>query len=477
MKTREILTAVIVAFAMLGLNASAASEYCNRLVDPPCCAGEAVAGTTDAAYFTWETNDAGEIVVTIAPFNDNNARFRGDGMNGLYNLTMNGEGAYFTSRINDVDVELSEFAGRTLFTQVIFTPQSDIPDGAAIRYEGVVEMWTTEHTNLWPTLIFEYTYGTTCANAPTVTASKTSITLSPKQCENTFEITGENLTPDGSVSISVPRGLSVTPQVVDVDAEGNIASTTITVTWEEGYSAGGVVSIFGGGLIVPQTIPIIASSDFSEYCNKVISQNMEGNLWHAYMSINLSEDKTQMIFSIAPVYEDEGITKWNANSIPASNVLVYGGSFGTPTREMSDNDTKITLTFDAALQNGYIVAFGSPLVWTTTNAVGEVNGNCFIDPIQYYMVGPSCECDNGPITVVPANVSKTAMSLLQNNGTIVIQSEKSVTNVQLFDTKGQLVSVLKNTNIVNTSTLSAGIYILKIQDAANTINTFKIVLK
>ena len=74
-QSKSWVAIIIIAIAMLGLNASAASEWCNRLVNPPASPQNTVAGFDDAAYFTWETGDAGEIIVTMAPFNNNNARF------------------------------------------------------------------------------------------------------------------------------------------------------------------------------------------------------------------------------------------------------------------------------------------------------------------------------------------------------------------------------------------------------------------
>lgn len=138
-----------------GGNAELTSEYCGEIMS---------SGNTEAA-FTWQTNDAGAVVITISETlggADEATHFRGNGIN--IDKIKVGEAredaaTYFDLACggsNTITLSLKE--GKTLEqgTKIYVTNQ-------------VIEYATSKDGNAWPTLTFEYTYGTKCSSDAVLT--------------------------------------------------------------------------------------------------------------------------------------------------------------------------------------------------------------------------------------------------------------------------------------------------------------------
>ena len=138
-----------------GGNAELTSEYCGEIMS---------SGNTEAA-FTWQTNDAGAVVITISETlggADEATHFRGNGIN--IDKIKVGEAredaaTYFDLACggsNTITISLKE--GKTLEqgTKIYVTNQ-------------IIEYATSKDGNAWPTLTFEYTYGTKCSSDAVLT--------------------------------------------------------------------------------------------------------------------------------------------------------------------------------------------------------------------------------------------------------------------------------------------------------------------
>lgn len=125
------------------------SEYCRLLMSKD---------DTEAA-FTWETNDEGAVVITIAENEGGipeDFHFRGNGMAiGSFNVGTTPASYYFNHACsgNTVVLSLKDAGVAPMF-------------GEKITYNAVVEYTTTDNDNAWPTLAFEYTYGALCDDKP-----------------------------------------------------------------------------------------------------------------------------------------------------------------------------------------------------------------------------------------------------------------------------------------------------------------------
>ena len=125
-----------------------ASEYCEKIMS---------SGNTEAA-FTWETTDEGAIIITITESLGgaaDAAHFRGNGM-AIGNFKIGSSKSNASDYFNHACDEGN---------QVILTlkdPAIAPVKGEKIYFKNTVEYTTSQNDNAWPTLEFEYTYGTVC---------------------------------------------------------------------------------------------------------------------------------------------------------------------------------------------------------------------------------------------------------------------------------------------------------------------------
>ena len=123
------------------------SEYCEANMS---------SGNTLAA-FTWETDGSGNIVITISEALGGNAadtHFRGNAL-ALANFKVGAGKAAGSNYFSH--------PGTTTGNQLVLTATSAPALGEKIYYNGVVEYATSLEGNAWPTLDFEWTYGTECS--------------------------------------------------------------------------------------------------------------------------------------------------------------------------------------------------------------------------------------------------------------------------------------------------------------------------
>ncbi|MBR4705062.1 MAG: hypothetical protein IKP02_05600 [Paludibacteraceae bacterium] len=124
------------------------SEYCEHIMQT---------GTNTEAAFTWETDGSGNIVITIA-----------ETLGGAANASHFRNNAL---AIGNFKVGAGQAAGSNYFShpgtttgnQLVLTATSAPALGEKIYYHGVVEYATSGNGDAWPTLDFEWTYGTVCS--------------------------------------------------------------------------------------------------------------------------------------------------------------------------------------------------------------------------------------------------------------------------------------------------------------------------
>lgn len=144
------------------------SEYCDHTV---------LEGDNREAKFTWITNAEGAVVITITEVEGGEAadfHFRGNGMAiGSFNVGTTPASSYFNHACsgNTVTLSLKDAANAPA-------------KGEKITYNAVVEYATTLDGNAWPTIAFEYTYGTECENPATLIPVVTDPTVVKKMIED-----------------------------------------------------------------------------------------------------------------------------------------------------------------------------------------------------------------------------------------------------------------------------------------------------
>ncbi|MDR1974176.1 MAG: MBG domain-containing protein [Bacteroidales bacterium] len=348
-------------------------------------------GDNDRAVFTWETIDNKLVISIASDLESGNSEtfFRGNGMV-VSGFSINGVQAndYFTLEIN---------AEKSAIT---FTPTGTINPGDQITYNEMIEYRTalTGETALWPTVNFanygSYTWGTTCDYSPQVYANPSALTFTPDTGVRTFILEAQMLT--SAVTLEASKGLAVVPTTVTPDENGNILPIDVYVTWEEGGSSEGFVRIKGGGLAFPKQIAV-RGDGFSEYCNKIITNPQTGLEAPIYLSI--TENESDLIFTLAPVYGAPASAKWN-------NIVNITSNGGQEFVSKTGNGTAtVTATFDGPLNTGDTVTFGGALIWTAEQSNGVLNANAYDNGFKKYVVGQGgCDLDV-PAPIVRPNIS------------------------------------------------------------------------
>lgn len=136
------------------------SEYCEANMS----SGNTLAG------FTWETDANGNIVITISEALGgaaNATHFRGNAL-ALANFKVGAGQAAGSNYFSH--------PGTTTGNQLVLTTTNAPALGEKIYYNGVVEYATSLDGNAWPTLAFEWTYGTECSGI-TVSATPNNNTM------------------------------------------------------------------------------------------------------------------------------------------------------------------------------------------------------------------------------------------------------------------------------------------------------------
>ena len=124
------------------------SEYCEHVMQ---------ASTNTEAAFTWETDGSGNIVITISETLGGAAdasHFRGNAL-AIANFKVGAAQAAGSNYFSH--------PGTTTGNQLVLTVTNAPALGEKIYYNGVVEYATSKDGNAWPTLAFEWTYGTVCS--------------------------------------------------------------------------------------------------------------------------------------------------------------------------------------------------------------------------------------------------------------------------------------------------------------------------
>lgn len=354
------------------------SEYCAYVFDPQ-SGGNSVTTDEDVVYLVIKTNSEGNIEIAMYPYGDNPfGEMRGNNAGFPSKFSVEGNaGVTFTKSLN---------ANKNITTLV---PSEPIATGSIIKYSGYMEYKTQAsggRADLYPNITISYTYGSNCDKVvANISVSETKLEFTPHQLQNTFILNGTAI--NGNISVNVPQGMKAIPATISPDQDGNIVDQTVTILWQ-GLRTADKITISGGGLLEDHTIAI-SLDKFSEYCNMLISQDNDGKNNFAYLSIDMSEDKQEMTFTISP-YAEGQIVNWNSNSIAADGILIDGAAPAVaPTRVREAQNRIIRLTFDQPLTDGQKVSFGGPMVWTIKE--GDVTkNNCFINGKKVFTVGFEC---------------------------------------------------------------------------------------
>lgn len=237
------------------------SEYCEHLMQT---------GTNTEAAFTWETDADGNIVITISEVlsgSNDPAHFRANAFKDGIKVGASKESlsTYFNipATIDNAD------HSKNSLTYTLIDPANAPALGEKIYYHGVVEYRTSENLDAWPTLDFEWTYGTVCSGKA-VSASVNNNTM------------GSAVVKQGDVEVtSVESGTSVTFIATVADDE-----LYRFVNWTKG---GVVVSTSATYVVasVTESMNLVANFEYirNTYCHAEINSVQNKKLYLTLGSI------------------------------------------------------------------------------------------------------------------------------------------------------------------------------------------------
>lgn len=230
------------------------SEYCEHLMQT---------GTNTEAAFTWETDGSGNIVITISETLGGAADASHSRGNAL------ALGNFKVGAGKEAGSNYFSHPGTTTGNQLVLTATTAPALGEKIYYNGVVEYATSKDGNAWPTLNFEWTYGTVCSGKA-VSASVNNNTM------------GSAVVKQGDVEVtSVESGTSVTFIATVADDE-----LYRFVNWTKG---GVVVSTSATYVVasVTESMNLVANFEYirNTYCHAEINSVQNKKLYLTLGSI------------------------------------------------------------------------------------------------------------------------------------------------------------------------------------------------
>lgn len=352
------------------------SEYCEKNMS---------SGNT-AAAFTWETDANGNIVITISEvLNGSNdpAHFRANAFKDGIKVGASKESlsTYFNI---PATIDNADHSQKTL-TYTLKNPANAPAPGEKIYYNGVVEYRTSENTNAWPTLEFEWTYGTVCSGK-SVSASVNNNTM-------------------GSAVVKVGDD-----EVTSVD-EGTSVSFIATVTDPTLYSfvnwtKGGVEVSTKATYVttITETTNLVANFDYirTTYCHTAIQTSGNKKLY-----LTVGKGATEGTYQIKIYGSDELTITGINNANTAMNVIKFSTYDGNDVPlniankgwEFSDTGYGMITSAEIRPQTGHTwreMWMWRPDLYIGTNA-GEQNINSILSQKHHFNWDNECSDTEAPV--------------------------------------------------------------------------------
>ena len=280
------------------------SEYCGQVMS---------SGNTEAA-FTWETDDAGSVVITISETlggAEEATHFRGNGINlDKFKIGDSKEDAatYFDLACGgSATITLSLKEGKSL------------AQGTKIYVNDIIEYATSKDGNAWPTLSFEYSYGGKCLGDPVLT----KIVLSASA---NYAKIGENVTITATAkdqlnkTMSATIAYSVTPADAGTLKDGvftpaKLGAATITASSGSVTNNITVYCVPSDNLAVGKTVKAgYEPENQGELSGKTVDGD-ENTLWVTWA--DQPADKEWLYIDLGDKYDLTGVE------------VIWGGDFST----------------------------------------------------------------------------------------------------------------------------------------------------
>lgn len=350
------------------------SEYCEHVKQ---------VGTNTEAAFTWETDASGNVVITIF-----------ETLGGATDATHFRENAFALAnfKVGTGKEEGSNYfshPGITKSNQLVLTATNAPVPGEKIYYKGIVEYATSGDGNAYPTLDFEWTYGTVCTGKP-VSATANNNTM------------GSAVVKSGDEEVSnVEEGTPVTFIATVADPE-----LYRFVNWTKGGTEVSTDATYA--TTITETTNLVANFDYirNAYCHTAIT-SVQGKKFYLTLAATGNANEYMIKFEGSNEAKITGIN--NANF--AINNVCRGETCGNDIRFTHENETwtfnaagygSVQLFFD--LQDGKTwedIYAWDHFMYLGCEGIGEQNlGNVF--PDRYHIAwNNTCSDVQAPVMASP----------------------------------------------------------------------------
>ena len=322
------------------------------------------------ANLSWRTNAAGEIIISISGYNnDQNTAFRANAINAS-GFTIYGE-------------PLSDYFDRTHetgSTTVVYTPKADaeVYPGDKIKFAGLIE-WKTTTQNPSGNYTFEYTYGSTCSQleTPKVTNIADDGTMTYTAIDNAASYMVyiyRDMFLVGTQSVTYGEKINFVPNI-----SYTYEVVVKAISADDTYMDSELSEPCYWNLTAPSLV-----LDKSEYCDFLIGPNEKQ---YANLSL-ITDEQGNIVISISGYDGDEG-TAFRTNAISIDNFRVYGFPLKDyfTLEEYQEGSTAIILKpkDDNTIVPGDKIIFNGNIGWKTSQE-GNAWGNYSLE----YTYGTNC---------------------------------------------------------------------------------------
>lgn len=336
------------------------SSYINTLMDKASNWPSTKGDQHSLACFTWETKKSGDVIITISEGDggigdQGPTHFRGNGMGNGGSFKINGEDitTYFTA------VPAKE---GTTYVLHLNDPENRPMNGLHITYNATVEYRTSTSNNCYPTLAFDYVYGTT--------------THLPDHVLPTIAVLEEVSTTSHTTTLHV--------EASDVDDEGTPTVITYTISdTEQGFAPSIVIPDQDGNFTLEglkhntnyhftltvedptenqtsKDIDITTPFYYNTAYNQWLFNTTDHEGWPVKMTW-VTGTNGDIFISLTPNGDEgEGVTEFRGIGLSLEAFTVNGKPASDYfTRETNKNVVTLKLKQDAVVPAGAIIAYNT----------------------------------------------------------------------------------------------------------------------
>ncbi|GEM_PF-4362045 len=415
------------AWAVEAGHVYAHSHICDKTMDQPTPNG-VVGSPIDAQHsligFTWETKRNGNVLITLSEKDGGEAGtalFRGNGMsitsfqiNGVAN---DGENVIFETEATHQNLNY--------YTLKLKEGKSAPANGTHITFNATVEYKTATSTNAWPTLSFDYVYGTKCSSADGQNPVISTFTATPGKSSITFHVEASDVDDESTDQtslltyhiVNVANGID---QDVILDGSGNFTLSGLKKNIISSYT---LTAIDPSENTASRTIDV--AMDFDTEDNLALNKTCSAGGYEGENGPSKANDGNTGTYWGTYGLGDYGTKNYWTVTLDEAYVLnkmsLYAGGYGggaahkvTLQGKMREEDAWSDIITDMTVAEGSDnenIAINAAAKYLKVSAAADENWMFAIDEFEVYGTDYAVADAVAPVVTV-TEISKTVTSVI-----------------------------------------------------------------